>query len=215
MKHARGTLFAALLLFVAPACKSAYYKTMESMGYQKRDILVRRVEDAREEQDAAQEQFQTTLEAFQAVTGFEGGDLERLYGRLESEYQEASERAGKVRERIDAVEEVSGDMFEEWQGEIDEISDPELRARSEDMLRATRGRYQELVAKMNAAAAKMDPVLVTFHDHVLFLKHNLNAMAIDSLRETSLEIEGEVSALVADMQASIAEADAFIQSMSS
>jgi hypothetical protein len=31
----------------------------------------------------------------------------------------------------------------------------------------------------------MDPVLAAFHDQVLFLKHNLNARAIASLKEVS------------------------------
>ena len=70
-------------------CKTAYYGTMEKMGIHKRDILVNRVEDAREEQQEAQEQFQTTLEAFQALTGFEGGELQDVYDRLNDEYEES------------------------------------------------------------------------------------------------------------------------------
>jgi hypothetical protein len=59
----------------------------------------------------------------------------------------------------------------------------------------------------------MQPVLRAFHGKVLFLKHNLNAKAIASLKKDALEIDGDVGALVKDLEASIAEADAFIASM--
>jgi hypothetical protein len=61
----------------------------------------------------------------------------------------------------------------------------------------------------------MDPVLEAFKDHVLFLKHNLNAQAIASLGDTSFEIEQDVSDLIARMQTSIDEADAFVAAMGS
>jgi hypothetical protein len=68
---------------------------------------------------------------------------------------------------------------------------------------------------MRAAEKRMVPVLAAFRDQVLFLKHNLNARAIQSLKDTSVQIDGEVSRLVKDLELSIQEADSFIASMSS
>jgi len=59
----------------------------------------------------------------------------------------------------------------------------------------------------------MQPVLTAFRDQVLFLKHNLNAAAIASLQTTAKGIESDVERLVAEMNASIAEADRFIKGM--
>jgi hypothetical protein len=66
---------------------------------------------------------------------------------------------------------------------------------------------------MKAAEAKMDPVLAAFKDQVLFLKHNLNARAIASLQDTVGRVESDVQRLVAEMEASINEANTFIQQM--
>ena len=52
-----------------------------------------------------------------------------------------------------------------------------------------------------------------FEDQVLFLKHNLNARAIGSLRNELADIERDTDRLVREMQKAIAEADTFIQSM--
>ena len=77
----------------------------------------------------------------------------------------------------------------------------------------TRGKYEQLISLMKRSEAKMKPVLAKFHDNVLFLKHNLNAAAISSLQGTAGQIETDVQALIKDMEASIAEADAFMKQM--
>ncbi|MBL8860765.1 MAG: DUF2959 domain-containing protein [Planctomycetes bacterium] len=212
---ARLTLVVGLALVpcAASSCQSAYFAAMEKFGYAKREILVDRVEDAREEQAQAQKQFVSTYERFKQVTGIQGGKLEKTYQSLSSAYEDCSDRAQAVRERITAVEEVAQAMFREWKSEIGEYSDPTLKRQSQETFDATRRRYDDLLRSMLKASASMDPVLTAFRDRVLFLKHNLNAQAIRSLSETAVALEGDVSKLIADMQASIAEADEFLGAM--
>jgi hypothetical protein len=63
---------------------------------------------------------------------------------------------------------------------------------------------------MRAAASSMDPVLAQFRDQVLFLKHNLNSAAIASIEGEVVKVKSDVAKLIADMEASIAEADRFL-----
>jgi len=42
-----------LSIFTLTGCQSAYYSAMEQVGYHKRDIMVDRVEDAKESQQEA------------------------------------------------------------------------------------------------------------------------------------------------------------------
>ena len=129
------------------------------------------------------------------------------------EYEASEARADTVRDRIDSIQSVAKALFEEWRGEIDEMSDRSIQGQSEKMLADTQARYAELLSKMKLAASKMDPVLAAFKDRVLLLKHNLNARAIDSLRTEELGIHENVEALLRNMQASIQEADEFLAAM--
>ncbi|MCO6412832.1 MAG: DUF2959 domain-containing protein [Thiogranum sp.] len=196
------------------ACQTAYYGAMEKFGYEKRDILVNRVEDARAAQQDAKQQFEDALEQFIAVTEFEGGELESRYRTLKAEFEDSEAQAKKVRSRIDDVERVAKDLFAEWDRELGQYSSQDMRRTSERQLKDTRQRYAVLIDKMQRAERKIDPVLNAFRDRVLFLKHNLNAQAIASLRNDRASIESDIAALVADMNRSIAEADAFIRNMS-
>ena len=206
-----GLLAMALLA----ACSSVYYKTLETFGVEKRDILVDRIEEGRDAQQDAKQEFLSALQAFKATTGFDGGGLEATYDRLDGRLKDCETRAGGVRGRIEAIEDVAGDLFSEWKQEAAQYSSPDLRAQSEKMLADTRQRYGALLAAMKKAEATMDPVLDAFRDQVLFLKHNLNAQAIASLAGNVAAIEDDVARLVRDMEASIAEADAFIKAMGS
>ena len=212
------TLLSAGLGLVAltglSACQTMYYTTMEKFGIEKRDILVDRVGEARESQQEAKEQFESALEQFIAVTNYQGGELEDQYRRLKAEYEDSVERAEEVRSRIDDVERVAQDLFEEWDNELAQYSSQELRRSSERQLKATRKAYDKLIGAMRQAEKKIQPVLVAFQDRVLYLKHNLNANAIAALRNEKKTIENNISVLVRDMNKSIAEADKFIAEMS-
>ncbi|MCK6446645.1 MAG: DUF2959 domain-containing protein [Planctomycetes bacterium] len=211
----RTLQLASVCVVLLVGCQSAYYGVMEKFGVEKRDILVDRVEEGRDAQKEAKEQFQSALDAFKSVTQFEGGALEEQYETLKGEYEDASEQVEEVTDRIESIERVANDLFVEWKAEIEQMNSPDLKAQSQKMLADTKTRYTDLMAAMKKAEAKMQPVLTAFNDRVLFLKHNLNAQAIASLSTQVGEIDGKVQELVKDMEASIAEADAFISAMDS
>ena len=205
-----GLVVAGLLL---SSCQSAYYGTMEKFGVHKRDLLVDRVEDAKEAQEEAKDQFASAFEEFLAVSQVDLGDLKKTYDRLKSEFDKSESKAAAVRGKVDAIESVSKALFKEWEAELAEYSSAELRKTSGRQLEETREQASGLVEAMRAASAKMDPVLDAFRDQVLFLKHNLNAQAVAALSRTSIDLQGEVRELIRQMEASIAEADAFVSKM--
>ena len=107
------------------------------------------------------------------------------------------------------------DLFEEWEGELEQYSSSSLRAESASLLRDTRARYRQLMAAMRRAESAMPPVIEALEDKVLYLKHNLNARAIGALRNELGTIERDTAALLSEMQKAIAEANEFIASMKS
>src|SRR6056297_725930 len=206
-------VLAVLPVMLLAACQTIQYEALEAVGIEKRGILEARVEAASEAQDEAGEQFETTLERFRSVVEFDGGDLERAYRRLNREYERSVNRAETVSERIEAVESVAEDLFAEWEEELERYSSADLRARSRELLEQTRTRYGSMIRAMRRAERTIDPVLQAFEDQVLFLKHNLNSMAVDAIRGELGEIEAETENLLAAMRESIAEADRFIETL--
>lgn len=205
-----GMVLFSLTVF---GCQSVYYDAMEKMGYHKRDLMVSDVEKARDAQQEAKEQFKSALERFTTVLNVKGGDLQDKYNTLNTEYEKSEAKANAVRNRIASVEDVSQALFEEWEAELKEYSSANLRRSSQKKLTQTRTQYAQLIKAMKRAETKMAPVLAKFKDQVLFLKHNLNAQAITSLKSELVSVEGNIAALIKEMETSIKEADFFIASM--
>jgi alpha-ketoglutarate-dependent taurine dioxygenase len=206
-------LLLVCVALILSGCSSVYYGAMEKLGIPKRQILVERVQAAQGAQEQAKEQFASALEQFLAVTKVPATELKAAHDRLNDEFQRSEERAKEVRDRIAAIDDVAGALFSEWNRELAQYTNASLRAQSERQLNQTRRRYEDLLRTMRTAAERMDPVLATFRDQVLFLKHNLNAQAVGALGETSRELQQDIQRLIADMEKSIRESQAFIASI--
>jgi type I site-specific restriction endonuclease len=209
----RYPLFGLLLLLWG--CSSVYYGTMEKVGYHKRDILVDRVEAARDAQSEAQEQFQSALDQFASVIHLEDSDLKQAYDSLNHEFESSESAAHEVSERIDKVESVAEALFEEWQDELKLYENKKLKASSKQQLELTKKRYQGMLKSMRQAESSMQPVLNNFRDNVLFLKHNLNAQAIGSLRGEFGSLKADINNLIERMNQSIKRSNEFIREMQS
>jgi hypothetical protein len=201
------------LLLTFTACRGAYYAAWEKFGVHKRDLLKKRVIEARDEQKEAGEQFKDAMTKLKELYAFEGGQLEKTYNSLQGEYDDCVSRANAVHKRVKEMETVAADLFAEWEKEMDQISTPALKEGSRKQLAATRERYKSLHAALKKAEESMSPVLSQFKDNVLYLKHNLNAQAIASLKGEATNIQTEISKLLTEMNRSIAKADEFIKTL--
>ena len=209
-------LFIAVWLLVGlSACQSAYYAAAEQVGYHKREILVDRVEDARDAQSDAEEQFQSAQEQLMSLIAFDGGELQRVYEDLADEYEDAASAADTVSSRIDAIEDVANALFDEWEDELGEYSNARLRADSASKLKETRRRYERLIVVMRRSEDRMEPVLAALKDNVLYLKHNLNAQAVAALKSEFGQIDRDIDVLIAEMRKAIASSNEFIDSLQS
>jgi hypothetical protein len=66
---------------------------------------------------------------------------------------------------------------------------------------------------MRRSEEKMQPVLNSLKDNVLYLKHNLNAQAVAAIRGEFDSLKVDIQNLINDMNRSIADSNAFIEQM--
>ncbi len=214
-KHTENKLFTFLalgiFLFTLSGCASTYYSAMEKVGKHKRDIMVDRVEDARDSQAEAQEQFKSALEQFDSIVKLQETDLKKAYDSLNGEYENSVAAADRVSGRIKKVESVAEALFEEWEEELEQYQNAKLRRSSNIQLQKTKTRYRDMLSSMRRAEKSMEPVLKIFKDNVLFLKHNLNAQAIGSLQSEFTNLKGEIDNLIIQMNKAIESSNRFIK----
>lgn len=206
-----GTGIAGCQSTIDKAVRNTKYSAYEMIGVEKRDLLGKYVKDTKNAQEDTKEAFKDALDQLKKTYTFDGGKLERQYNALNSSYEETEKRANIVRKDIDKVEKVAADLFAEWKKEISEISTESLRSKSRAQLNDTQKRFSQLRTSLKGSEAKIQPVLTKLKDHVLYLKHNLNAKAVASLKGETVRIEAEIASLIKSIESSINESDVFIK----
>ena len=203
-----------LACVILAGCTATYVAAWKQLGWESRDLLVDQVGDTRSRQEAAKEQFTSALDQFKATYSFDGGDLEEAYNKLQKDYDRCVAQADDFRDEIGGVKRLGKAFFNEWQKDIDSVPDAATRALVIQQRDATKESFDQMVAKMDDSADKMDPVLEAFQNRVILLKSSLNAQALASLESNADELVDGIEALIVEMNQSIAEADEFIAAMS-
>ena len=191
-----------------------YNTTLKKVfGMEKRQIFKKSVEDVNANQKKARETFKDSITKLKEFYNFNGGNLEAVYNKLKSSHDASQAQAGKVHERISNMDGVARSMFSEWEKEIKAYSNQTFAENSRRQLGETRARYAKLYKSVRESESSVRPVLKQLNDHVLYLKHNLNASSIGALKGESASIQTRMEGLIKHMNSSIQEADMFIQSL--
>jgi len=210
LKKKRSWLGAVALLAVGYAVSGNLDTGIDWMWKEPRDLLVDRVEAARDSQHDAAEQFRDALTEFKSIVNVPETELERQYNKLNKAHKRSQAAADDISRRIDRVVSASNRLLDEWRTELDDYNDPALRGLAEQQFDQTREHASRLIASMRQTEERMQPVLGSFQDQVLYLKHNLNFSAMAGLEGEAATIESNVDLLIAEMNRAIAEADSFI-----
>ena len=106
-------------------------------------------------------------------------------------------------------------LFDEWSDELEQYKSASLKRESSKKLTATKRQFDQLLRSMRSAESKMEPVLTSLHDNVLYLKHNLNAQAVSAIKGEFTNLKRDIQLLMNDMNKSIADSNKFIEQMNS
>ena len=207
-----GTAILSLMLMLS-GCQSAYYSAMEKVGVHKRDILIDRVEETKDSQQESQEEFQSALERLTTLINFDGGELQDAYNQLNDDYESSLQAANDVSTNINKVEDVADALFEEWRDELEQYKSASLKRESNKKLQTTERQFSQLLRSMRSAESKMEPVLSSLKDNVLYLKHNLNAQAVAAIKGEFTNLKRDIQLLMNDMNKSIEDSNKFIEQM--
>lgn len=192
------------------SCMQSYYTFWEALGQDKPDLLKDQVDKLREDQHAVTAQLQDALTRLKTAYGSSGSQLETTYENLKDDYEQAEKRNHALRQRIVRVGRIGDDLFDEWDTEIQTLHNPTYKADSNAKLTAARRKFQDLRRSLAKAEQGIEPVMTQFHDQVIYLKHNLNAAALGTLRGEARTIEADIGRLVQDMQRAIAASNEFL-----
>ena len=204
-----------LNLMACETTQNIKYTALEKVGIHKRDILVDRIKDTSVTQEKTKQEFQTAYQQLSSLVKVNDNGLEAKYNKLKKAVESSESRTDDLKKRIAKVDQVANALFTEWAQELDQYTSPNLRSISASNLNTTKQRYAVIYQKMQSSYNNVLPVLKILQDNTLYLKHNLNARAVNSLSSEVLSVEKKVTDLIKKMEISIDESKRFINEMQS
>jgi len=200
-----AVLVYVFLIFIV-GCGNAY----KASGQYKRELLLNRIEKARQCHDQAREQFEVVLANYTSIIDGKGGDIRTKYNKLNRECKRAESIDEDMSKRIKEVEKVGKPLFRDWEDELNQYQDEQLRRTSEEQLDLTRSKYLKCIHSIKACQAKVKDVIALINDQILFLSHNLNSKALTTFKKDTSYLKDEISGLVKQMQNAVKETETFI-----
>lgn len=201
----------AISAFGLVACRSStYYEAMDTVGYEKREMLVDRVEDARDAQVQAKQQLQTALYTLRRVETVPANELGELHGDLKNEVESTSDELDDLRDSISSVESVAESLFADWEEELATFESDELRRQSRQELQRTRESYRELVTALRNTEQRLQTAVPSLEEQVLFIEHAVNAGGTPVETEELDDVREQVSSLIEELEGSIDRTQKFI-----
>lgn len=194
-------------------CSSVYYAAMEQLGWERRDLLVNRVETARDSQSEALTRFLDALGELHDLTQSDAADLPKQFAEFQTAYRAAKAQAVDVQRRVTAVENSGKSLFSEWHADVAATRDSTTRARAQQLCDASEARYRHLLASMQQASAAMPPVLDALGAPLVSLKSNLTPEAVGALQPDLAATAKQVDALASQLEQAIGEANVFVRQL--
>jgi hypothetical protein len=205
---------ALVLILGSTGCNNSLgYNFQEAMGTPKRQVLLSRVQDTRDAMKDTKKTFASAMQQFGSVYKESGSKLENKYVILKKEYETCNSKASDLRSQIASVKSIGQVLFQEWQKELDQFTNEQMRKLSEVKMQQTREKYVTMTESMDRVSARITPVMNSMNDQLLNIKHSLNALIIVSLEEELTQLRGHMDSLMAEIDASVNHSNAFIGSM--
>lgn len=173
-------------LAAAPACQS---KSKGSVGLQRVDDLVTRIEAVHVEVELSRASMREALDALKviAVPDYQG-DIMQAFALYVDAVDASEKQAKALRSAVVPMRRSAEPFFAQWENNMDDFASPTMRERSRDRLLAARARYDSIVETLEPVQTTYDVFNLTLRDIALFLEHDFNAGSI-------LGITGEVRSL--------------------
>jgi hypothetical protein len=139
--------------------------------------------------------------------------LSNTYADFKSRYDVLITDTEELSSRVKDFKGSCTALFAEWKKEADGIHDLNLRNISLDNLKTAQEDYAKYEKRLDEAEANLIPTAQSLNDHILFIKHLLNAETIKQLDPTVKELEKKLASLLEDMNGLLDETQKYIDSI--
>jgi hypothetical protein len=182
-------------------------------GLKRTDSLIKKAEELVKATTSARTQLGKTLDTYNTIFAGETADVRKAYKSVEGEMGKTEKERDEVRKKLDEMKLEADAYFAGWSASLDQIGNPDLRARSETRMKETRGQFDGILDAVGKAREAYEPFMTDLKDQWTYLGHDLNPSGISSLKPDVEKLNGKAKDLFGKIDAGTKKAEEYISSL--
>ncbi|MBK7876030.1 MAG: DUF2959 family protein [Planctomycetes bacterium] len=210
----RTALARSVFVFV-PACffvGSCASTTETSQSLRQVDDLLSHIERMQVETLVAKEKSHAALDALKTLTAPTfAGDPGAAYTQFVKAIEQSESQARTISVNIYPMKEAAEAMFQQWTVDLESFGNSRLRSRSAMRMEETRTRYQNVLSTATAVRVAYDAYNSDLRDHALFLGHDFNSAAVQTIAGDVAAMSDQVAELDQRFQACVEASKGYIE----
>lgn len=184
----------------------------KAAGIKQVDDLLGRIERVHLECELARERAKATMDGLRSVVLLDKTeDVVAIFASLELAIRASEDQGYKLRAAIGPMKASAEAVFERWTQDLGEFSSVDMRRRSTERMDETRARYDQIVATAGPAVTSYEVFNAGLRDLALFLGHDLNTGALQSIGPEVEVIADDALALNDKLQACLAACREYVR----
>jgi hypothetical protein len=206
----------ALLAAVAvPLPSDAQIFGSDPEGLKKTDSLIKKAEGTIKQAELARQEIEKTLDSYNALFKSDLADPRAAYKSVEKGIEKSEKQRSVVRKNIDEMKVEAEAYFQSWNQSLQQISNQDLRKRSEQRMAETRGHFDGVLNAVSDARDQYEPFIASLKDQWTYLGHDLNPTGIASLKPDADKLNAEAKTLFKKIDDGMKKAGDYITSLRS
>lgn len=210
----RTALARSVFVFV-PAClviASCASTTEQSQSLRQVDDLLSHIERMQVETLVAKEKSHAALDQLKTLTAPSfAGDPNAQYTQFVQAIDQSEAQARTISTNIFPMKEAAESMFQQWTVDLESFGNSRMRSRSAMRMEETRTRYQNVLSAATAVRVALETYNSDLRDHALFLGHDFNAAAVQSITSDVATMSDQILELDQRFDACVTAAKAYVE----
>jgi hypothetical protein len=169
----------------------------------------------RTETVVTRDQLQATLNALNALTKQEKGDLQPTYEAYAAEVKKTHAVAGQTASRITAMQQASEEYFGAWKAEVAGINNESLRAKAQKRMDAVFKDYNDVIKSLSDASERFKPFLSDLDDVQKMLANDVTPGGVKAVRGVADDANWNMKKVRSSIAGAVEELGDMAKSLSS
>jgi uncharacterized protein YoxC len=203
-RTARILILAAIVcLIVGGSTIQAQQKTAKQA-----ESLSKSADNAKKQVSGVVEHLGKMLQGYNSIIDGKAKNPQSAYKKLTGDLKSTEKMLQGAQKSLQALNKEAGKFFTDWEKDLGDFSNEDLKQKSMARLEKSKGEYEALGKALGQAGEAFGPLVQNLNDQILFLGRDLSPEAIEDLQGEAEALNEQAKDVTEGVKTLVASADA-------